>query len=161
MITLEQLADLTVYYRETITEAHLDVMGHMNVRHYLGLFDEAAWYLFAEFGMDGPYYEANQAGAFALQQFIRYLAEVRLGETVAIRSRLLGRSARRLHFIHFMVNETTGKLAATLETLSSHADTAARRTSPFPAEIAEAIDTIIARHEQLGWEAPVCGVIRP
>jgi acyl-CoA thioester hydrolase len=89
------------------------------------------------------------------------LAEVKVGETVAIYTRVHGRSHKRIHFLHFMVNETTGKQAATLETVTSHANTATRRTSPFPAEIAQAIDAIILEHEQLEWAAPLCGVIRP
>jgi acyl-CoA thioester hydrolase len=80
---------------------------------------------------------------------------------VAIYTRVNGRTAKRIHFTHFMVNETTGKLAATLETVTSHANTITRRTSPFPDAIAKAIDAIIAEHEQLEWEAPLCGVIRP
>jgi len=137
------------------------VMGHMNVRHYLGIFDEASWQMFASFGMDHAYYERKLGGTSALQQFISYLAEVHLSETVAVYGRLLGRSSRRIHFILFMVNETTGKLAATLETISSHADLELRRTSPFPEVIAANIDRLIETHNQLDWQPPLCGVIVP
>jgi acyl-CoA thioester hydrolase len=61
----------------------------------------------------------------------------------------------------FMVNESKGNLAATLETLGSHADIKARRTSPYPPHIAARMDAILAEHQALDWAAPVCGVIRP
>jgi acyl-CoA thioester hydrolase len=61
----------------------------------------------------------------------------------------------------FMINESRNILAATLETLVSHADLKMRRTSPYPAHIAAQIDAILADHQLLAWEAPVCGVIRP
>ena len=75
------MRQLPTFHRETIPPAYLDIMGHMNVRHYIGIFDTAAWYFFAAVGMDESYYREYHAGGFALQQFIRYLAEVRVEET--------------------------------------------------------------------------------
>jgi acyl-CoA thioester hydrolase len=161
MISIEQLSMLPVYYRKTIPADYLDVMGHMNVRWYMTLFDEAAWQFFISFGMDRNYYEHSHNGAFALKHFIRYLAEVNAGETVAVRIRVLGRSTKRVHFMHFLINETTGKVAATMEALGSHADLAARRTSPFPNSVAATLDALIAGQNKLGWDAPLCGVIQP
>lgn len=161
MITIEQLGALPLMHRATITEEYLDEMGHMNVRWYIALYDAAAWQLFASFGMDRAYFAEAKAGAFALKQFVQYLAEVRLGETVAIRSRVLGRSARRVHVLHVMYNETTGALASTMEVLAAHADLTKRRTSPFPPQLAAAIDELIAEHERLPWTVPLSGAIQP
>ena len=133
----------------------------MNVRYYIALFDDAAWDFFASFGMDYEYYETARSGAFALQQFINYRAEVHKEDIVAVRSRLLGRSAKRIHLMHFLVNETQNKLAATIEVLGSHADLIQRRTSPYPPAIAANIDAILENHHQLNWQAPICGVISP
>ena len=160
-LTLNQITQLPCLHRATIPEAFLDVMGHMNIRHYVGLFDDAAWGFFASFGMTEQYYKTSNSGAFALEQHIRYLAEVHVHETVAIYTRINGRTAKRIHFIHFMINETTGKLAATFEVVGSHANLETRRTSPFPPEIAAQIDQIAAKHRQLDWQAPLCGVMRP
>lgn len=159
MIPLERLDALPVFHRETIPSDYLDVMGHMNIRWYMALYDRASWRFFASFGMDEDYYHRAHAGAFALRQFIQYLAEVRVGETVAIRTRLLDRSAKRIHFMHFMVNETAGKLASTVEALGSHADMETRRTAPFPSEISTRLDALLAGYARLDWRAPVCGVI--
>ncbi len=161
MIDITPLQSLPRFHRETIPASYLDVMGHMNIRYYMGIFDEAAWGFFAHFGMTLDYYQAENSGAFALEQHIRYLAEVHVGETVAVHTRLLGRSAKRIHFMHFMLNETTNTLAATLEVIASHADTRQRRTSPFPPSIAAQLDAILAAHGRLDWPAPVCGVLRP
>lgn len=159
MTSLDQLAALPVCHRATIPPEYQDAMGHMNVRWYMALFDEAGWRLFDSFGMDAEYYQQAQGGGFALKHFIHYLAEVHIGETVALRARVLGRSAKRVHFMLFMVNETRGVLAATLEGLGSHADMRLRRTAPYPPHIAAAIDALLAEHSALDWDAPVCGVI--
>src|SRR5262249_14922491 len=100
------------------------------------------------------------AGAFALKQHTCYLAEVRVGEAVEVRSRLLGRSVKRLHFLHFMT-KAGGVLASTTELLGTHIDLRTRRSSPFPPPVADALDRLPAEHAALDWEARVCGVIKP
>jgi acyl-CoA thioester hydrolase len=161
MIPVDKIQALPLAQRTTITDAHLDAMNHMNVRWYMAIFDDATWSFFHTLGMTLDYYRQNEAGGFALQHDIRYLAEIRVGETVAVHMRVLGRSAKRIHTMYFMVNETTGKLAATLESLGSHADLRRRRTSPYPPEIAARIDAMLTEHCALDWEAPVSGMIAP
>src|SRR5437588_10173407 len=97
------LLALPVTDRAPIPESYLDEMGHMNVMWYTHLFSEPTGGLFDLVGLTRAYFEANQAGSFALEAHVRYLAEVLAGKQVAVRSRLLGRSAKRLHFLHFLV----------------------------------------------------------
>ncbi|MCP5097866.1 MAG: thioesterase [Chloroflexi bacterium] len=159
MINLNYVEQLPLFVRQSIPEAYLDAMGHMNVRHYIGLFDDTTWHFFTSFGMNEAYYSETNSGAFALEQHIRYFAEVHVGETVGIRSRILNRTLKRIHFMHFMINETTQKLAATVEVVGSHASLEHRRTSPFPPHLAANIDAILEDNKTLEWDAPVCGVM--
>jgi acyl-CoA thioester hydrolase len=159
IVSLEKLDALPVFHRATITAEHLDAMGHMNIRWYLAFFDEGGWPLFESLGMDEAYHRENQAGVFALQHFIHYLAEVRQGEIVTVRTRMLARSEKRLHFMSFLINETAAALACTVEGMGTHIDLQSRRSSPFPDHIAARIDALIAEHDRLDWETPVCGVI--
>jgi acyl-CoA thioester hydrolase len=73
--------------------------------------------------------------------------------------RVLGRSAKRVHYMMFMVNLTRGTLAATFECVNSFADLKLRRTAPYPPEIAARIDVLLTDHRALNWDAPVCGVM--
>jgi len=161
MIPVAKLETLPLFHRQTIPPDYLDLMGHMNIRWYMALYDEAAWKFFASLGMDETYSRTRNAGGMALKQFINYYAEVHAGQTVAIRTRLLGRSAKRFHFMHFMINETRGVLASTMEVLGTHADLNARRASPFPPDVAAILDAKLAEYRRLDWKAPVCGVIHP
>jgi acyl-CoA thioester hydrolase len=156
-ISIQDIELLPLISQAVIAEQHLDLMGHMNVRHYLALFDDASWTFFQSLGMTEAYYKANDAGGFALEHHIRYLSEVRLGEKVHIHVRLLQRNAKRIHFMYFMVNQNKGVLSATLESVASHADLKLRRTSPYPPEISVNLDAMIADHSQLGWDAPING----
>jgi acyl-CoA thioester hydrolase len=156
-----ELTSLPITHRAVIPDAYLDEMGHMNVMWYTHLFSEAAWGLFQMVGLDRTYFAAHHAGSFALAQHFRYLKEVRLGQHVTLRSRVLGRSARRWHTIHFMTIDGPDELAATAEVVSTHVDMTARRSSPMPPTITDAIDRLLTEHSRLGWAAPVCGAMAP
>jgi acyl-CoA thioester hydrolase len=160
LIPLAKLEALPVYHRETIPPAYLDIMGHMNIRWYFEMFAIAGRKLFASHGLNPDYFQGQKAGLFALKHFIQYFAEVRVGQTVAVRTRLVARSDKRFQFMHFMLNETTAQLASTFEGLITHADLTIRRAAPMPAPIAEKIDATLGRDAKLDWAAPVCGAMR-
>ncbi len=161
MVEIAQLALLPQTNSVTIPESYLDEMGHMNIMYYIHIFDRAAWGLFGQFDLTAEKLQQTQNGMFALKQFIQYLAEVHAGETVIVRSRLLGVSSKRIHFIHFMVNETTDTLASTFEVLGSFMDLSIRRTAPFPEDIRKRLEQTITEHNQLDWEAPLSGILSP
>ncbi len=153
------LSALPLTLSTVIPEDYIDAMGHLNVMWYTHLFGKAIGELYKQFGLTRDYFQEHRAGTFALKQLFCYRAEVLVGEEVEIRSRVLGRSAKRIHLMHFMTKES-GALAATAELLGTHMDMTARRTSPFPRDIASAIDRMVEKHAALGWEAPTCGAFR-
>jgi acyl-CoA thioester hydrolase len=131
----------------------------MNVRGYMAIFDDAGYPLVANFGITPEYHAANGTGGFDLEHHLHYLSEVHIGDTVAIYSRLNARSAKRIHYMMFMVNETRNALAATFECVNSFADLTLRRTAPYPAEIAARIDAQLAHDTAFDWVLPLCGVM--
>lgn len=159
-IPLALLADLPLVYRAVAPEDFRDINDHMNVRGYLALYDDAGLPLFAQFGLDTAYFQAGAATTFDLEHHIHYLSEVGIGDTLAFRARLVGRSPKRLHYLLFMVNETRAALASILEVLNTHVDRGTRRTAPYPEAVAARMDAMLARHAGLDWPAPVCGAIR-
>lgn len=155
------LTRLPVNHKATVLEDYIDEMGHMNVMWYTHFFDRATMAFFESFGMGLAYFESQNAGAFALEKHTRYLAEARLGQAVTVRSRALGRSAKRFHFMHFLILDESGLLSATTELVGTHVDRATRRSSPMPDTIGDAFDQLLATHSTLDWEPPLCGVMGP
>jgi acyl-CoA thioesterase FadM len=155
------LSKLPIMHRTVIPEDYIDAMGHMNVMWYTHLFGKATVTLFQHLGMDRDYFQSGRGGTFALKQLFNYLVEVRFGEEIAIRSRVLGRSAKRLHVMHFMSKGEPEVLTTTNEFLCTHVDLKIRRSSPFPEPIAAAIDRLAAEHAAVGWDPPVSGVMQP
>lgn len=159
-IPIEKIKALPYLHTETVKEEHLDAMGHMNIRHYLGFFDNAGWGLFANsFGLTLDYYQSHTVGMFALKQFLHYTAEVRLGDVVDIYARAISRTQKRVHFMMFMVNKKEDVVSAIFESVGSFADLTTRRTAPFPDEIAHKIDAMLAIHQHLDWQPPLSGAL--
>lgn len=149
-----------VCLRATVPESYRDSNGHMNVRWYVALFDDAGDTLHDWMGVTPQYHAAHGTGTFDLEYHIHYIAEVLPGEDVAVYVRLVGYSEKRLHYVMFLVNRTRGKLAATLECINAFADLSVRRTAPWPSEVAEKLARAVAADSQLDWAAPLCGVMR-
>lgn len=157
--TYAELNALPEVYRVVIPERYRDLMGHMNIRWYLELYDEAGVVLFEQIGLTEAHYRENQAGGFDLEHHLHYLNEVHIGDTVVITARLLARGPKRLHYQLYMLNETRELRAATFECVNSYADLRTRKTAPYPPEIAAQIDTMLRAQQALAWPAPVCGVM--
>ena len=123
----------------------------MNVRYYMAIFDNATWRMFADYGLNEIYFSTTENGVFALKQFIQYLAEVRPGETVAVYSRILGLTDKRIHLMHFMANQSTNVLAAIIESLITHANLKVRKAVPLPSEIAAGFRSRLVKDQHLDW----------
>jgi acyl-CoA thioester hydrolase len=152
-------SQLPITNQATIPEEYIDVMGHVNIMWYTHLFDEAVYELWGLFGCGKEYYRSSGYGGFALEQHTLYLSEVRVGDSVTVRSRALGRSDKTFHFMHFLIRDVDNVLAATGEFVGVHIDRSTRRSAPFPDEALEKLDVLLAAHQQLDWDAPVCGVM--
>jgi len=159
LIPLEHIEQLPAVYRVSIPDRYRDKMGHMNMRYYLEVYDDAGDALFETFGLTPDFYRERGSGGFDLEHHIHYLNEVHINDSLAIYARLLDRSAKRLHYMLFMVNESRKLLASTFECVNSYADLTVRKTAPYPDAIAATLDSILKTHQQLKWEAPVCGVM--
>src|SRR5262249_41584207 len=134
-----------------------DQNGHMNMRWYLALYDEAGDAMYPMLGLTADYFAASGMGGFDLEHHLWYAAEVRIGDTVVIRARLLARSVKLMHYMMFMVNETRGVLSSLFECVHAHADPRPRPTAPSRARVAAQTDALIAAPGALPWPAPVWG----
>lgn len=153
--------NLPATWHAIIPPTYLDEMGHMNVMWYTHLFSEATGGLFDLVGMTREYFEGNHAGSFALEAHVRYLLEVHAGHSVTVYSRLLDRTSKRMHFIHFLIRDDCDKLSATGEFVGTHIDMSTRRSSPFPENVIRLLDQMVNDHRQLDWAPPLCGTMKP
>ena len=146
--------------RATVPDTYRDSNGHMNVRWYIALFDDAGDTLHDWMGVTQAYHAEHGTGTMDLEYHVNFVGEVLPGEDVVVYVRLVAYSAKRLHYVMFMVNATRGKLAAILECINGFVDLKVRRTAPWPAEVAAKLAEAVAADSQLDWAPPLSGAMR-
>ncbi len=129
------MAELTVTYQGVVYPWHCDHMGPMNVRWYVGKFDEATWRLFAGIGLTSSFFREKGRGMAAVQQNIAYRRELHAGDIVTIRSGILEMKEKSVRFFHEMRNDATGEVSAITVLTGVHLDTRLRKACAFPPEI--------------------------
>ncbi|HKQ00043.1 MAG TPA: thioesterase family protein [Actinomycetes bacterium] len=146
----------------TVLAEHIDYNGHMNVVHYRAAFDVSTDGLFAHLGLGPEDYTARTgATLMVVEEHTRYHAELAEGERYRILARLVGHSARKLHYLLAMENTGRGILAATHEELALHVDLTARRSTPLPAAALAAVEALEAEHALLPSPPDLGRVISP
>ena len=160
-IPLEKIEALEpVCLRAKVPESYRDSNGHMNVRWYIALFDDAGDTLHDWMGLTQAYHAEHGTGTMDLEYHVNFIAEVLPGEDIAVYVRLVASSAKRLQYVMFLVNETRRKLAATLECINSFADLRDRRAAAWPPEVATKLAEAVAADGKLDWTPPLSGAMR-
>lgn len=159
-VSLDQIRQLDRNFHQTIPAAYMDENRHMNVQYYLRIVERGVSAIYRQVGMGDLYLRADVYGNYALEQHIRYFAEVLEGDLVSVYVRLLGLSLKRTYFMGFLVNETRAQLAASVEVIAMNVDMRSKRGAPFPPEVFSNLEQILNDHQRLPWKAPTCGVMR-
>ena len=109
-----------------------DVMGHMNIRHYMAMFDEASYHLlFQVFGWTGDRDTSSGEGWADVRHVIEYQAEVTTGQVVEIRGCLTKVGTKSIGIRYEMNNLVKEELAASLDCVCVLFDQQARKAIPL------------------------------
>ena len=147
---------LPAYVEQPVPMPFEDINGHLNVRHYLGIASEGLDESLEAVGIPFNWPMKGHA-CFSAEHHVSYLNELRTGDRMSARVRLLGRSERAGHALVYVLDHTHQQVACVVEEIFLHIDLETRRTAPWPAEIADAMDARVAEHAALGFESPTSG----
>ena len=136
--TYDQLIDLPAYVEQPVPMPFEDINGHLNVRHYIGIASEGLDESLVEVGIPQMWPLTHGQACFTAEHHVTYLHELRTGDTMSARVRLLGRSERAGHALVYLLDHTHQQVACVVEEIFLHIDLESRRTAPWPADIAEA-----------------------
>ena len=159
--TLEQVRELQLQLEHRIPPDWEDRNGHVNVQFYLTLFEMGGWRILEDAGIDEAWFSRNAYSIFDLEHHLHYLAEIGVGELVRTYNRVVGKSDKRFHGLYLIVNESRGRLAGTLEYISTGVDMRVRRTAAMPGELSARLDRLYREHQNLTWLPPLCGMMAP
>lgn len=157
--TYDQIVQLPVRLEQEVPKEFIDENGHMNIRHYFDAGSHALWYLNIALGMDESYNNDRGLSLFTVEQHLTYFSEMNLGDRFTVHGRLLERSRKALHGMAFVVSPDSRSLACAFEAMYVHVDMTTRRSVEIPDDLAARLDAEIARGDELGWAAPVCGAM--
>jgi acyl-CoA thioester hydrolase len=130
-------------YSGVVYPWHCDHVGHMNVMHYMGKFDEATWFFFNRIGLSREFLNAHHRGMAAVEQRIAYQRELRPGDVLMIRTTVTEVRAKVLQFVHRMIVPDTDATAALMLQTTVYLDLGSRKSVPLPEPVREHARTLV------------------
>ena len=127
----------------------IDYNGHLNMAYYNVLFDRAVDEAFELVGIGPGYAERRQKSTFTAELHVRYLRELHRDDPVRVTVQLLDCDSKRLHFFEQLFHATEGWMSATSENLALHVDLQAKKSAPFPSDVAALLARMKAAHGML------------
>ncbi len=124
-----------------------DYNGHTNDSRYAQLSSEASDCFFRSIGFTDEYLASGRT-FYTVESHVRFLDQTRSGDKVKVTVQVASSDAKRIHLWTEIVR-TDGVVAATLEHLFMHIDTASGKTSPMGEEMLAKLQPIAEAHAKL------------
>jgi len=136
-----------------------DYKNHLNVAHYMTMFDQAADQAHAEYGIDQSYIRDRHATLYIVESHVRYMRELLLGSRVRVTFQLLGYDAKRVHYFQELFH-SDGWCAARAEFLSVHIDMSSLKVADFPVDVNDRLRNLQHRQSRLPFpeDAGKCAI---
>jgi acyl-CoA thioester hydrolase len=122
-------------YRGIVMPAHCDVYGHMNVRYYAALFDEAGWHIPAMAGLKLEEIQARGLGTVVATLTIDFHHEIRSGQLVLVRGAITRVGTKSFNHEMRLYAADSMTHCATQKTVEVCFDTRARKGVPLPEDM--------------------------
>jgi acyl-CoA thioester hydrolase len=121
--------------------ADIDMNGHMRHTTYLDYATQARMSCFADHGFGLAEFSSHGIGPILTRESVRYLREIRPGQTFRIRVALSGQSPDHKRFaMRATVLREDGTPAAIVDILGAWMDMTRRRLMPAPAALRHALE---------------------
>ena len=118
-------------WREPVQDAWIDYNGHVSEPYYVLVMGHATDAVMDALGMGPDYQAAHDSSFYTVEAHVRYLAEIRSGLELEVRSSVIGYAGKLAWFWHELWAD--GRLRATEEVLGVHVTAGA--STPFPADV--------------------------
>lgn len=143
----------TSVHTDRVRPEWIDYNGHLSEPYYVLVFGDATTALMDRAGLDEHYRSTTGCSLYTVEAHVRYLREVGPDAGLEVRTRVLGRDAKRLRLWHELRvttgssdtdggdtdgGDTGGRLVATEELMCLHVGPEGAR--PFPDAVAAALD---------------------
>ena len=137
-------------FRTTVQPDWVDHNGHMGIRSYTHVFDQAVTAFYQYLGLTREALKARGHTIFALQETSWFRREVMLGDPLLVTSQLIDCDHNKLVTFHHMHQTRDDYVAALYEIIEIQIDMEQRRSAAFPDATRQHLETVHAAHEKLG-----------
>ena len=122
-------------YRGIVMPAQCDIYGHMNVRYYAALFDEAGWHIPGFAGLSLAEIQSRGLGTVVASLTIDFLHEIRAGQLVLIKGAVTRVGNKSFSHEMRLYASDTMTHCATQKTVEVCFDTKARKGVALPDDV--------------------------
>jgi acyl-CoA thioester hydrolase len=127
----------------------IDFNGHLNMAYYIVLFDRAVDELYELLGLGPAYLKQHGHSTMVAEMHVRYLRELREGDSVRVSVQLLDYDAKRVQLFEQVQHATENWVSASCETMTLHIDMTAKKVAPFPDSVMRALKRMKNAHAVL------------
>jgi acyl-CoA thioester hydrolase len=159
MFRPEVAAAMLTLYRTAIQPEWVDYNGHLRDAFYLLIFSYASDALMDRLGLDEAGRARTGHSLYTLECHLNYLAEVKQGAEVEVRTQLLAHDRKRLHIHHGLYHPGGEQLLAASEQMLMNIDSSSGRSAPFDEQVALRLHALGEAHRDLPPPAWVGRVI--
>lgn len=139
----------------------IDGNGHLNVRWYLHIFDEAMEESLDKLGLGFILIETHGLSIMALEIGIGYKRELLKGERVHVTTQQVAFNHKRVHWMQAMYELENGRLVSTAEWITAFVDMNSRRSSAIPDDLVRLLTDLQAQHGCLDLPGTLTKSLQP
>ena len=134
---------------QIIKKEWTDYNNHMNMAYYVLVFDQIWEVMLEKFKMGENSAKTTKMSTMVVETHTTYNNEVKEGDEVEINLTFFDHDKKRLHFKMEMIEKSSKKLSATLESLSLYIDLNRRKVSEFENEKIKIMDEFILKNNSI------------
>lgn len=155
--TYDQLASLPAFAVQPVPSAFEDSNGYLNVRHYLGIGSEGLDESLYDIGIPFNWPIVSGFASLSAEHHVTYFHELKTGDAMSVRVRLVGVNDRAAHAIVYILDDTNQRVACVFEEIFLCVKVSERQTAAWPADVAAGLAGRAAEHAAIGWEPALSG----
>ncbi len=125
--------------RSVVMPAHCDAYGHMNVRHYAAMFDEAGWHMLSRCGVSLTDLRARGLGSVVATLTIDFHHELTAGQLVLVKGAVTHVGQKSYTYEMRLIESDRSIHCATQKTVEVCFDTTRRAAALLPDDVRVAL----------------------
>lgn len=130
--------------RTIVMPSHCDTYGHMNVRHYAAMFDDAGWHVLAKAGISLTDVRRRGLGTVVATLTIDFHHEITAGQLALIQGAITKVGTKSFSYELRLLEADSMMHCATQKAVEVCFDTKARKGVPLPEDMKRKLEALLA-----------------